>query len=193
MTQPAYQYYSFEEYLTLEEAAPEKNEYYKGEIFVMSGGSDDHNGIAMNIGTYLNLALIDKPCRVFGSDMKIRIDAADYSTYPDVVVVCGAMQYWNNRRDIIVNPLLIVEVLSPSTQNFDKFEKFEFYRNLSSFAHYLIVAQDRFYVEYHRKTGEGWLTRYYNQAEQVIELKLPDGDVNLALSQIYQKTDIMQS
>jgi Uma2 family endonuclease len=190
MNQVAPKRFSYAEYLALEEQTLERSEYYKGEIFVMAGGKLNHNIIAANLVTQLNLGLANQPCIVTGSDMKIRIEAADYSTYADAVVICGEANYYNNRPDILTNPLLLTAVLSPSTRKFDRTEKFEFYRMLSSFQHYLIVDAERVYVEYYQFTGELWLLRLYNQLNQTVKLALPHGEVELPLTQIYQKVVI---
>jgi Uma2 family endonuclease len=187
MTQPAKRFYSYEEYLALEEVATERNEYFNGEIFVMAGGSPEHSQVAMNIGTRLNIALEPYPCNVYGSDLKIRIEEANYSTYGDVTVVCGELPFYKKRKDVIINPLLIVEVLSPSTRKFDRTEKFEFYRMLASFQHYLMVDPTRLYVEYYQFTGKGWLLQLYNKLEQTVRLELPVGAVLITLSEIYRK------
>jgi Uma2 family endonuclease len=119
--------------------------------------------------------------------MRVRIEKADYSTYADAMVICGELQYYEDRTDVVTNPLLIVEVLSPSTKNFDQSKKFEFYRTLPSFEHYLVVDPDRAYVEYHQKLGFFWQTSYYHDLDQLVRLQLPHGEVELGLSLIYEK------
>jgi Uma2 family endonuclease len=190
MTQVANRSYTYEEYLALEEVATEKHEYYQGEIVTMSGGSHPHNVVAMNISAFLHSALRAHPCFVYASDMRVRIEAADYSGYGDAMVICGEVEFYKERTDVVTNPLLIAEVLSPSTRSFDRFAKFEFYRYLPSFEHYLIVDPERAYVEYHQKTGDYWLSRYFNQIEQVVNLQLPHGEVALLLSLIYEKVQV---
>jgi Uma2 family endonuclease len=187
MTQPAYKYYSYAEYLAMEEASTERHEYFRGEIFVMSGGTSPHNRVAINIATCLNTALQTHPCFVYSSDMRIRIDTADFSTYADVMVICGEEQFYQDRLDVVTNPLLVVEVLSPSTSKFDQTKKFELYRYLPSFAHYLIVDPDRAYIEYYAKTGENWLLRLYTNLDQIIKITLPHSEVELPLATVYQK------
>ncbi len=115
------------------------------------------------------------------------IEPVDYSTYGDVVVTCGELAYYQGRSDVITNPLLIVEVLSPATRNFDQSKKFEFYRNLASFEHYLIVDCERAYVEYRQKSGFFWQVSYYNGLDQTVKLQLPSGEIALSLSLIYEK------
>jgi Uma2 family endonuclease len=187
MTQLAEKYYSYEEYLALEEEATEKHEYYQGEIFVMSGGTPVHSEIAMNTGGALISALRPSSCRVYGSDLRIRIEKEDYSTYGDVAVICGELQYYADRLDVVTNPLLIGEVLSPSTRNFDQTKKFELYRSLPSFEHYLLIDSKRVYVEYRQKSGFAWIVNFYNNLEQSIRLQLPHGEVELPLNLVYEK------
>ncbi len=178
MSPPVKNSYTPEEYLALEEAADYKSEYYQGEIFMMAGGSVNHNAISSNINTELNLALRSRPCRVFSSDMKVLVSQKGYYTYTDSMVVCGEVE---------TDPLVIVEVLSPSSQDFDRRGKFELYRAISSFQFYLIIDQKRIYLEYYQKTAEGWLLRTYQNIAEAVTLALPGGDIEIALANIYSK------
>lgn len=187
MTQAANEPYTYAEYLALEEKSIEKHEYYQGEVIVMAGGSSEHTAIAVNVAGSLIAALRPTSCRVFGSDLKIRIAAVDYSTYGDVIVTCGELDYYQGRSDIITNPLLIVEVLSPATRNFDQSKKFELYRNLASFEHYLLVDAERMYVEYRQKNGFFWQVSYYTELSQTVKLQLPPAETALNLNLIYEK------
>jgi Uma2 family endonuclease len=187
MTQAAHKPYTYAEYLALEEKSTDKHEYYQGEVFVMSGGTPAHSEIAINVAGSLREALRNYPYHIYGSDLRVRIEAIDYSTYGDVMVVCSELQYYQNRPDVITNPLLIVEVLSSSTRNFDQNKKFEFYRTIPSFEHYLIIDPERLYVEYHQKSGYFWLASYLNQSDQIVSLKLPHTEVALPLTLIYEK------
>lgn len=190
MTQPLRKYYTFEEYLAFEETSVEKHEYYKGELFVMSGGTSPHSVIAVNIVALLHSALRPHPCLVYSSDMRVRIEAADYATYGDAMVICGEIEYYKERLDVVTNPLLIVEVLSPATRKFDQTTKFEFYRYLPAFEHYLLVDSERSYVEYHQKLGEKWSSSYYYHLDQTVQLELPHGEVDLPLTLIYEKVSV---
>jgi Uma2 family endonuclease len=191
MTRTLRKLYTFAEYLVLEENATEKHEFYKGEIFVRSGGTSPHNIIAVNIVSLLHSALRPHPCLVYSSDMRVRIESVDYATYGDAMVICGEVQYYKNRTDVVTNPLLILEVLSPSTRKFDQTTKFELYRYLPSFEHYLIVDSDRSYVEYHQKIGEKWSTTYYRDLIQTVHLQLPHADLELPLARIYEKVEVI--
>src|SRR6476646_3610732 len=129
--------YSPEEYLKLEELSEFKSEYYNGQIFPMAGGTPNHNRIAVNLGSAMNVALTDQDYDVFISDMRLWIPRAGLYTYPDVMVVAGELEFAEGRKDTITNPLVIVEVLSESTKNYDRGEKFEFYRTRHSFREYV--------------------------------------------------------
>jgi len=144
-----YKQYTIEEYLLLEEKAPYKSEYEKGRIKAMSGGTLDHSTIAQNTGTAISNALRQKgkKCRVNNSDLKIRIEAYDKAVYPDVSVICDRANYFKDRKDIINNPLLIVEVLSKSTKDYDRGTKFQQYRSLPSFKEYVLIEQEVAKVE----------------------------------------------
>ena len=155
-----------EEYLERERAAEFKSEYYNGEVFAMSGGSRNHVLIAGNCQTALRAALKDKACLVFQSDLRVHIPSTDLYTYPDVVVVCGEEQYLDTQKDTLINPVLLIEVLSSSTESYDRGQKFEFYRSIVSLKEYALVAQDRVSVEVFRKNEEGHWVLYEADAEQ---------------------------
>ena len=175
-----------EEYLALERQAEYKSEYFDGEIFAMTGASLKHNRITLNIGSELNLRLKSRDCQAFVSDMRVHVPATGLYTYPDVVVVCGEPQLEDEHLDTLLNPVLIVEVLSKSTARHDRAGKFSDYRSISSFAEYLLVAQDEYRVEHYAKRGDGcWLLTEYRAPEDVIEL----GSIrcSLPLKEIYDK------
>ncbi len=119
MMRPAKKSYTPAEYLAMEQVADYKSEYYNGEIFAMSGGSADHSLIAVNLASELRQHLAAQPCRVFNSDMRLLVKRSNLYTYPDVMVVCGRVEFVERRSDTLLNPLLIVEVLSESTREHD--------------------------------------------------------------------------
>jgi Uma2 family endonuclease len=141
--------YTFEEYLRREEKAVEKHEFYNGKIIKMPGGTDIHSEISVNTVSALKVVIrpLPKKFRVYSSDLKIYLEPNDVGVYPDALVVCQVPIFWNNRRDIIVNPLLIVEVLSPSTQSYDRLGKFDLYKSLPSFQEYVLINADKHSVE----------------------------------------------
>lgn len=179
-------FYSPAEYLALEEASEFRSEYYNGQIFPMAGGTPNHNRISVNIGSALNVALADQDYDVFISDMRLWIPRVGLYTYPDVMVVAGELAFAEGRKDTIMNPLLIVEVLSDSTKNYDRGEKFEFYRTLSNFREYILIDQYKSHVEYFSKTEDNkWLLSEFNDLNTVISLV--STSLEIPLSMIYKR------
>ena len=148
------QSYTPAEYLELEEKAEYKSEYNNGQIFPMTGGSINHNRISGNLYIALSLALKQQEHEAFIGDVRLWIPNKQIYTYPDVLVIAGEPQYVANRTDTITNALIIAEVLSKSTQGYDRQAKFEDYRTIPSFQEYLLIDQTRIYVEQYAKTGE---------------------------------------
>jgi Uma2 family endonuclease len=180
------QCYSVEEYLALEEVAEDKNEYIDGQIIPMTGGSTNHNQIAGNFYAELNFAFKRLDYRVFMSDVRLWIPRKNIFTYPDVMIVAGEPEYFNNRTDTITNPVMIVEVRSKSTQNYDKEGKFEAYRTISSFQEYILIDQRKIYLEQFSKTAaKQWSFREYDEEDANISLTAVE--FTLALSDIYHK------
>ncbi len=147
--------YTHAEYLALEEAADYKSEYYRGEIFAMSGATKNHNRIAGNIFTVLNTQLENTPCEAFIGDIRVLVEAHDLYTYPDVVVACGEPRFDIGRDDTIINPRVIIEVLSNSTKRYDKGDKFHFYKALPSFEEYILIDQNCLYIQQYVKQANG--------------------------------------
>jgi Uma2 family endonuclease len=175
--------YTFEEYLRREEKALEKHEFYNGQIIKVMGGTDVHSEISMNIGTAIKIAVksLLRVYRVYNSDLKIRIEAADIGVYPDALVICEQPQFWNNRRDIITNPLLIVEVLSPSTQSYDRLGKFELYKQIPSFQEYVLVNTDDFGVETRfQEETDLWRIKKHTNPDDIIALRSIGASISMA-------------
>ncbi|MGI9107330.1 MAG: Uma2 family endonuclease [Pyrinomonadaceae bacterium] len=182
-------YITPEEYLAFERAAEYKNEYFDGEIFAMTGASRKHNLIAMNLSGLLWQQLKGKPCEVYPSDMRVRIPAANLYTYPDVVVVCGEPQFEDEQVDTLLNPTLLVEVLSKSTAAYDRSVKSGYYRTIELLAEYLLVAQTEHRVErYTRRTDESWVLTDFRTLEGAIELT--SIQCVLAMREIYDKVTL---
>ncbi|MDQ1560450.1 MAG: hypothetical protein QOD32_3510 [Pyrinomonadaceae bacterium] len=178
-----------EEYLTLERAAEYKSEYLDGEIFAMVGASRKHNLIAGNVFASLKQLLRDKPCETYISDMRVRIPAANVYTYPDVAVVCGESQFEDEAVDTLLNPTLIVEVLSKSTASYDRTAKFGYYRTLASVTEYLLVAQNDYHVEHYAKQADSrWLLADIRGLESRVELA--SVGCTLALSEVYDRVGL---
>ncbi|MDX1941310.1 MAG: Uma2 family endonuclease [Saprospiraceae bacterium] len=175
--------YTHDEYLALEERAEGKHEFVNGKIIEMSGASAPHNLIAMSIGSALKVALRgrEKKHFVMGSDMKIRIEAINQTRYPDALVICDKLEFYKKRTDVITNPLLIVEVLSRSTEDFDRTLKFEEYKFLPSFKEYVLIHQDRpFVTTYFREEEELWRVHTTMGTTENIYFKSIDCQLNMA-------------
>ncbi len=178
--------YTLEEYRQLEETADFRNEYHDGEIIPMTDGSINHNRIIGNIFAYLKFALRGKNAEVFMTDLRLWIPRYRRGTYPDVMVISGEPVFNDGRNDEILNPSLIVEVLSKSTQEYDKGDKFRFYRSIPEFSEYLLVSQYEFYVEQYIKNGaEQWLFLAYEGENAVVRFNL--AGVEMSLKDIYEK------
>jgi Uma2 family endonuclease len=186
------QYTTPEEYLALEEAAESKSEYRDGEIVPMTGGTINHNRIILSFCIYLGLALRGTSYEVFTGDVRLWIPRYRTHTYPDVMVIQGEPVYHENRQDTITNPVLIVEVLSKSTKNYDRGDKFEFYRSIPEFREYITIDQYRFKVEHFAKTSEGkWVLTEYDSADAV--LALSSLDFQITLRDIYERVNFEES
>lgn len=187
--------YSLEEYFALEEKAEEKHEYHNGKIVQMSGGSIPHSKIAVNVANALDnwIASNDLPFIVLNSDVKIRIEQYNRNVYPDVLVVCEKLQYWGGRKDIILNPTLIFEVASESTEDYDRGGKFSLYRSLPSFKEYVLISQYKPLVESHFLQSEKeslWKITTANKMDDSIQLRSIGFD--LPLAKIYKQVPELQ-
>lgn len=177
---------TFEEYLDLEEKAESKNEYLNGEIVAMSGGTPNHSMISMNVGTAINNALRknNKRCQVFDSNLKVYFEKVNVGAYPDVLVICQELEYHKDRKDVITNPLLIIEVLSNSTEDYDRGKKFQHYRSLPSFKEYVLIAQYEPKVESWYKMEEN-VWRISNAIKLEASIPLYSIECEISLEDIY--------
>ena len=181
-------YLTPEEYLAFEREADVKHEYYAGEIFAFAGASRQHNLIVANAIRELGNEMKGRPCEVYPSDMRVRVSPTGLYTYPDVTVVCGEARFDDEQADTLLNPTVIVEVLSPSTKDYDRGGKFEHYRKLESVQEYLVIVQDRVHVERHARQGEGqWLLSETDSLEDTIEL--PSIACRLSVADLYEKVE----
>ena len=175
-----------EEYLRFERAAEWKSEYVDGDMFAMSGASPRHVLIATNLARELGNQLREGPCTTYTADLRVATDKLRHYTYPDVVVACEPLQYADEHRDTITNPTPIAEVLSESTEKYDRGAKFERYRAIPTLAEYMLVAQDRVHIElYTRRADGGWVLREWNDPEDEIDLTSPRCRVKVA--EVYAK------
>lgn len=177
-----------EEYLALEREAEYKSQYFNGEVLAMAGGSYYHNIITGNIIRELGNLFKKHPCGVCPSDMKIKVPKTVLFTYADAVVVCGNPKFDDKMKDVLLNPTLIVEVLSESTEAYDRGKKFEQYRQLPSFREYLLVAQDRCRIEQFSKQEDArWLFSEIHDMAGAVKLSSVDGE--LAAAEVYDKVE----
>lgn len=182
---------SLEHYLDKEARATEKHEFYNGKIVLMPGAKATHSQVAAQFGAALfhNLEDFKTTHIIYNSDMKIYIPLYNHAVYPDAVVVCEAPEYWNGREDMILNPILIVEVLSNSTEGYDRGNKFMKYKTLESFKEYVLVRQDRYHVEtWHREAPGLW--RETIEEDKTKEIKLASLGISLSLSKIYKNINL---
>jgi Uma2 family endonuclease len=179
-----------EEYLAIERQAAYKSEYFNGEMFAMSGASPRHVLIVTNVVAELRRQLKQRPCTVYSTDLRVKVSPTGLYTYPDVIVVCDQPQFNDEQKDTLLNPTLIVEVLSESTKDYDRGEKFEHYRTLTSLAEYVLIAQDKPHFEHFvRQPDNRWLLAETNRLEDTIHL--PSIACDLALAEIYDKVDTL--
>jgi len=175
-----------EEYLEFERKAEERHEYFNGEIFAMSGAKRNHNVIAWNIGGELRQKLKGKNCEAYPADMRVFVPETGLYTYPDLVVVCGEPEFKNNVFDTLLNPILLVEVLSDSTEGYDRGKKFQHYRSIESLREYVLISQDEARIEKYVKNGDGfWLL-----SEAVgldAEIEFSSIECRIALAEVYDK------
>lgn len=174
-----------EEYLRLERASEEKHEYFRGEIFAMSGASENHNIVVGSTYAALYAQLRKRPCQIYPSDMRVRIPATGLYTYPDISIVCGTPEFEDEVLDTLLNPTVIIEVLSTSTEQYDRGKKFQHYRTIESLQEYILVAQDTFRIEHFGRKGSQWVLTDAKTLDMVIQLF--SVDCTLALMDVYEK------
>ena len=191
MTSQPKSYVTPEEYLAFERRNEYKSEYINGEVFAMTGASRGHNIIAVNITSSLDQQLADRPCEIYAGDMRVRIASRrEYAyIYPDVVVVCGEPLFEDNHLDTLLNPTVLVEALSESTEHYDRGRKFSFCREIEPPAEYVLVAQDEHRVEQYVKQPDGrWMLSDHRSPEDVVELASVQSA--LALRDVHEKVNL---
>ena len=176
-----------EEYLLLENQAAYKSQYVAGEIYAMAGAEPEHIDIVRNLTVALEAQFGDRPCKSYSTDMRVRAEAGEMYTYPDVVALCGEPRFDRSSRPaVLLNPQVIFEVLSPSTEAFDRGEKFFRYRTLPSLTDYILVASEFMHIEHCVRQEKGaWMMTEYRQPGD--ELPIRSLEVRLTLAQIYRK------
>lgn len=178
--------FTFGEYVQLVEDRSMKLEFLGGQVWAMSGGTPEHARITANISRLLGNAVVDRPCGVYSPDLRVRSAATGLATYADVTIVCGALELdpEDPKKHTALNPRLLVEVLSPSTEDYDRGEKLEHYKTIPALEEIVLVAWDRREVEVLRRTPTGWVRRL--TSEGAVELCSLDCELSLALADIYR-------
>jgi Uma2 family endonuclease len=177
-----------EQYLAIERAAEFKSEFLDGVMYAMSGGSPRHSSLAVNIASELRAMLRDSQCKAYNSDLRVRASSRMY-TYPDVSVVCGKLLLADDQKDVLLNPIVIFEVLSPSTELYDRGMKFQLYRTIPSLREYILVDQNKVQIEqYIHQDASTWILRDHQSLDA--ELKLDSIGASLPLRLIYDRVDL---
>ena len=183
--QTSSKYYTPEEYIELEEKSEFKNEYIHGEIIPMTGGTTNHNEIALNFCTNFKFNMRGKNYKIYMGDVKLWIERYQIYTYPDIMVIQGEPTYQGTGTTQVTNPLMIVEVLSKSTINYDRTDKFRFYRSLPELKEYIMINQYEYFIEQFAKNAEGqWVLTEYESVNDILSLK--SIDFQIPFSDIYE-------
>jgi Uma2 family endonuclease len=178
--------YTLDDYFSMQRGIDLKLEYFNGEIYAMSGGTVGHNRLGRNVLKLIDAALAGSPCEAFGSDMRVSTPSGLY-TYPDASVVCGPRV--SNAAETISNTVVIVEVLSNSTRNYDRGEKFELYRSIPALRHYLLIEQSFTQVEHRRLEGDGsWSQEITESLDQIVHLTAVG--IDLPLARVYEGVEV---
>jgi Uma2 family endonuclease len=187
----AYKKITVADYLEMERNSVEKHEYYEGEIFAMAGAKKNHNLIVSNLIATFHGQFRGRPCSVFPPDMKVAIDKYNHYTYPDVSIVCGESKFVNDSEDSLVNPKVIIEVLSESTEKYDRGKKFQSYRNISSLQEYVLVSTEYKKIEIFTKSKEDqWVL---SESGESGTIKLNSIDCVLSLDDVYDKVETIMN
>jgi Uma2 family endonuclease len=182
------QTYTFDEYLAMEELDTEKHEYKNGEIVSMTGGTTEHNKIALNFAANLKFSLKKQNYIIFIGDVKLWIPTYSEATYPDIMLIEGEPNYYGTSKTVITNPSLIVEVLSKSTQNYDQGEKFCYYRSIPEFKEYILISQYQCYVMQFNKTNQNkWVLSEYRNDNSALSLQAVK--FNISFEDIYENVN----
>ncbi|WP_129633491.1 Uma2 family endonuclease [Candidatus Oscillochloris fontis] len=189
MTAQPKHFMSEEEYSAFEMSSPRKHEYYQGEIFAMSGGGEAHNLLVGNAYAALHTQLRRRPCRVYNSDQRIKILATGLHTYPDVTIICGQPQFVEAARLTLTNPSVIIEVLSPSTERYDRGMKFRHYRAIPSLQDYILISQDDYRIEhYMRQENNIW--HLHEAIGLSAQIMIQSIECLLTLADVYEKVEL---
>ncbi len=180
---------SIEEYLEMENASKEKHEYYQGDVFVMQGAKFQHNIVTANLLSYLGQKLRGKPCKPYGSDLRVHIESNTLFTYPDISIICGPPAFRNNDKMNLLNPTVLIEVFSPGTKDYDRVGKFRLYRDIPTLREYIMIDPEALSIEaFFINTNGNWELRIIKHINET--LRLQSIETMLELNEIYEGTRI---
>jgi Uma2 family endonuclease len=180
--------YTPEQYLALERQAHYKSEYVNGGIFAMAGASREHNQIAFNLAGELHSQLKNRQCLAYFSDLRVKVSATGLYTYPDVAALCAEPDFEDAHLDTLLNPSVLIEILSPSTEAYDRGDKFAHYRRLPSLMEYVLIAQDKIRVEHYFRQDQQWVLTEMSGLDDT--LYLVSLQCEIPLREIYAKVDL---
>ncbi len=184
-------YFTEEEYLAFERASTTKHEYYNGRIYAMTGAKEPHNLINGNTLASLHSQLRRKPCRTYSSDMRVKVIKTGLNTYPDIVILCGQPLFTDSTRDTVTNPVVIIEILSDSTERYDRGMKFQNYRAIDTLRDYILIAQDHHHIEHFSRQDNGlWVLQEATSDADVIHIS--SIECVLSLQDVYEKVEFEQ-
>ena len=182
---PKYNYVSPEEYLEMERASKEKHEYYNGEVFAMAGASTEHNDIAFNINRLLAPPIHNKGCKLYGSDFRVHIPENTLYTYPDFTIVCGKTETMDAHKDNLLNPNVIIEIVSKSTRSYDRGTKFHLYRSIKQLKEYVLIDSSEIRIEvFVRNPDNSWILTEFNKLTDTFPIS--NIGIALNLSDVYE-------
>ena len=180
-----------QEYWDFEENSPVKHEWINGQLYAMAGGSFNHATVCTNLSIAAGSRLVGKPCRTLNSEIKVKAENASSSFYPDGVIFCPPSRFEGKGDHTLLTPSVIFEVLSPTTKDFDRTDKFRAYRQIETLTDYVLIEPERVFVDHYRRQSDGWLLRNYTRRDD--ELGFPDLEIVLPLSEIYRDLDVPEA
>lgn len=184
-------YITEEEYLAFDRASTTKYEYYNGRIYAMTGAKEPHNLINGNTLATLHSQLRQKPCRIYASDMRVKVTKTGLNTYPDIVIICGQPQFTDSTRDTVTNPVVIIEILSDSTERYDRGTKFQNYRTIDTLRDYILIAQDHHHIEhFSRQDGGLWVLQ--EATSDTDSIRILSIECTLSVQDVYEKVEFEQ-
>lgn len=191
MSAPVTDFLTAAEYLELERRAEVRSEYIAGRMYAMSGASEAHSLITTNLVREISSRLRTRDCKTYSADMRVKVSPTGMYTYPDVVLVCGKAEFEDAHKDTLLNPTVIIEVLSKSTEAYDRGEKFAHYRRIESLREYVLVSQTRMRIEHYRREGDEWVLSEVSDPDGTMHL--PSIDCHIAINTIYEKVELPTS